>query len=303
MLESYQYKQNTFVTLTYSDEHLPVKEGPWHPDNPIGSIGYSSLPTLIPKHLQDWFKRYRSAIHFAVKDDPLLLKNSFIRYYAVGEYGDVSWRPHFHAAIFNGPACFRGSTKLVLGTSRPDWARCCPSCRMVGETWGKGDVHVGRLETHSAQYLCGYVTKKMTKQTDARLFGRYPEFARMSLKPPGSGNKRQFGGIGASAMWELADKVMQFNLDELEGDVPVTLQHGKRKWPIGRYLAKTLRKMVGRDEKTPQHKLDQAAAELSPMWKTAFDNSIGLSAAISLEGEQARRNLASREKISRRTKS
>ena len=113
-------------------------------------------------------------------------------------------------------------------------------------------VDLGMLETDSAQYVCGYVTKKMTHRSDVRLRGREPEFARMSNRP----------GIGYDALYELASSILadttwsSLNLDTPQGDVPVTLRHGARLLPLGRYMRIKLRKLIGRDEKTPQAILD-----------------------------------------------
>lgn len=67
--EAQEHKQNSFLTLTYSDENLPA-DG------------------LIDKRpLQNFFKRIRKAGHK-------------IRYLACGEYGSITRRPHYHAIIF-----------------------------------------------------------------------------------------------------------------------------------------------------------------------------------------------------------
>lgn len=70
---SYELKDHlfaSFVTLTYDDSHVPM-------DNSVSK-----------RDLQLFFKRLR--------------KNSELqfRYYAVGEYGSNTNRPHYHAIIF-----------------------------------------------------------------------------------------------------------------------------------------------------------------------------------------------------------
>lgn len=82
----------------------------------------------------------------------------------------------------------------------------------------------------------------MTHRHHPWLQGRDPEFAQMSLKP----------GIGYGFMHEVASTLLQY--DYLgEGDVPVTLSHGKTQRLLGRYLRKKLRLMMGRDEKAPRN--------------------------------------------------
>lgn len=235
MLEASLYSDNTFATLTYDDNILLTT-------------------TLDQKHYRDWLKRLRKA-----------MEPHRFRFFIVGEYGDKSFRPHYHVALFNFPTCLRGRTLRNPGSTRPLWEKCCPSCQMVGRTWGYGDVDLGTLETASAQYVAGYVTKKMTNRQDPRLNGRDPEFARMSLKP----------GIGALAMHDVASTLLTFNLDETQGDVPSSLRHGNRLLPLGRYLRRYLRTLVGKDPKAPHATLLESEARLLHMLeryeKTPYD--------------------------------
>lgn len=271
MLESYLHEANAFVSLTYSDEHLPLFRS-----------GDTQNGTLHPKDLQNWLKRFRKFI-----------APGRIRFYAVGEYGDATWRPHYHAAIFNYPTCARGRTYRRAGSGRPLWQQCCDVCRVVGTTWGLGDVDLGTLETGSAQYLAQYVTKKMTRFDDPRLDGRHPEFCRMSLRP----------GIGADFMHEIASTMLALDLELGEADVPSALQHGKRKLPLGRYLKRRLRELIGREVDTPESTLAEMAEELRPLYeaaqmaptpelrRVAFEN------AIVDASSQKRLNLKTRSKI------
>lgn len=111
--------------------------------------------------------------------------------------------------------------------------------------------------------MCGYVTKKMTKPTDLppALAGLHPEFARMSNRP----------GIGLNAMWEVADSLMQFNLEKTQADVPSALRHGARLLPLGRYLRRKLRVMIGREEKAPESVLEELKKEMLSVYQVAAD--------------------------------
>lgn len=222
LLEANLREDNAFVTLTYDDANLSYA---------------GNRPTLVPRDVTNWLKVIRKQIA------PLR-----IRYFIVGEYGDDTERPHYHAALFGFPTC-------AYGQSRNWLSRCCDNCELVRTTWRKGKVFLGTLEPHSAQYVAGYVTKKMTAKADDRLGGRYPEFARMSLRP----------GIGADFMHEVASSLMNFNLETSEVDVPSTLRHGKKELPLGRYLTKKLRTYVGKDENTPEAVTQNLAEELLPL--------------------------------------
>jgi len=215
LLEAGEHGDNSFWTLTYDDKNLPLIT--------------NGLSTLAPEDTRNFMKRIRAAV--AQK-----FSGTRLRFYLVGEYGDGSERPHYHLALFGYPRCSNGVTLRHRG--RPLADRCCVYCRLVSSTWGKGDVDGGGLEEGSAQYLVGYVLKKMTRYDDIRLYGRMPEFARMSLRP----------GIGQRAMHDIADVILQLDLDESEADVPSALRRGSRVWPLGRYLQNQLRKMTGTEK-------------------------------------------------------
>lgn len=190
----------TFATLTYSEEKVPAD----------GS--------LDPAEVQRFLKRLRERI-----------RPRRIRFFLAGEYGEITWRPHYHAALFGVPNCLRGRTDHRL-------ERCCAVCELVKGAWGNGGVDCRELSQETAQYLVGYVVKKMTRSSDLRLQGRHPEFARMSLRP----------GIGAQAMTQLSSSLQATpgllpTLSSGSLPVPRVLMHGRRQLPLGRYLRGILR--------------------------------------------------------------
>lgn len=228
MLETQCHGSNSFWTLTYQDENLPRSA--------------NGLSTLAPEDAQRFMKRIRKAVA------PVKL-----RFFLVGEYGDETWRPHYHVALFGMEHCRNGATLRSRG--RPMADRCCACCRLVHRTWGFGDIDGGRVEEGSAQYLAGYVLKKLMRYDDARLEGRMPEFSRMSLRP----------GIGRDALHEIADGFLRFDLEKSEVDVPAAIRRGQRLWPLGQYLRRQLRQLVGRDVRCPDEVLVQEFARLLPL--------------------------------------
>lgn len=250
LLEALEHGEErcSFVTLTYAEDHS----------------------SLVPSHLQLWLKRFRKRI-----------SPRSVRFFAVGEYGDTTWRPHYHVALFGHGPCFGGVRHV---------GECqCQNCLDVRSTWGFGHVLVARLEMNSAQYVAGYTTKKMTHRLDTRLNGRHPEFARMSLRP----------GIGAIAMDRVASVITQYRLDR-DRDVPLVLRFGGRVMPLGRYLRRKLRVAIGHGDKSPDWVVQQAAKQLQLVRDFAFANDRSVSEVIEEINSPYEAALIGRQKLRER---
>lgn len=260
MLEAALHGDNTFVTLTYTEQNLP------------------GGGTLDPVHLRNFLKRLRKAY-----------EPRKVRFFAAGEYGDTTQRPHYHLALFGYPNCSYGNSRY---SNRQ--RNCCPSCDLIRDTWGLGSVFLGELSDASASYVAGYVLKKMTGKDDVRLDGRHPEFARMSNRP----------GIGADMMHEVASTLLHFNLDQTQADVPSALRHGPRVMALGRYLHRKLRTYVGKDPDSPEVVKDEQRAEMQRL----RDAQKGVAGRKSLsdvyveENTQKLRNLQSKQQLKRQRK-
>lgn len=254
--EASLHECNSFLTLTYDDAHLP-------PDF-----------SLVPEHTKLFLKRFRDRYGY----------NAF-RYYLVGEYGDTTSRPHYHAILFGV-----GATE--------------DNRRMLYDSWKKCSYHRCTLDPFTlerAEYVAGYVTKKMTKKDDPRLQGRYPEYARMSLKP----------GLGAVAMNTVAEKFLSnyFVCESIaeEGVVPGFLKSNGRTLPFDRYLRGKLENAVGFDQSITS-KLRRSTvqeqkfvSEMSLVYSdpealTAFLRTKGFEPSLETR-EQKARNLEARYKI------
>lgn len=121
--EAQLWDVSSFITATYNDAHIP----------PHGSLDYS--------HLVNFWKRLRKNI------GPM-------RYYAVGEYGDQTLRPHYHACIFGH--AFTQNRIIVQEDPYLLW-----ESQELTELWGLGRVRVGALTFETARYTASYVTKKL----------------------------------------------------------------------------------------------------------------------------------------------
>lgn len=134
------------------------------------TLTYKDLPeggTLIKEDLQAFFKRLRFHL------EPLK-----IRYYACGEYGTESLRPHYHVCLFGW---FPDDAKIYKHTpdGHPLW-----TSQQLEEIWGHGFAVVGALNFETAAYTARYVTKKITGDKSPEHYGnRLPEFSLSSRRP------------------------------------------------------------------------------------------------------------------------
>lgn len=138
LLEMTSHCHNAFVTLTYSDSNLPT----------TGSVNKRAL--------QLWLKRLRR-----------FLEPTRIRYFACGEYGSRTMRPHYHACLF--------------GLPRESWD-------LIGKSWDLGFTTVSELTPERARYTAQYTTKKLIGRGSYD-DGRSPEFM-ISSRRPGLGTRR-----------------------------------------------------------------------------------------------------------------
>lgn len=154
--ESKMHAENCVLSLSYDPEHLPESM------------------SLVKRDLTLFFKRFRKKI-------------GRFRYYACGEYGERSRRPHYHAAIFGKDIPDkRFYKKSKIGTN-------LYTSELMNEVWGKGFVVVGDLDFESCAYIARYVVDKMTGDladmwyawidSDGVWHDIVPEYAVMSRRP------------------------------------------------------------------------------------------------------------------------
>lgn len=151
-----------FITLTYANPHLKWKNG---------------KSQLHKPDLQNWLKMVRKT-------------GAKVRYYAIGEYGSCTYRPHYHVLLF-------GKVPETV----------------LRNTWKFGTVHVGSVTGRSIMYCLGYMVngKHWTMVT-----GRVRPFNTMSRRP----------GIGANYLtdamkaWHKSDRKNYAVLDGVKRHLP-----------------------------------------------------------------------------------
>ncbi len=221
--------------------HRIMLEASSHEHNCFVTLTYNeeNFPadaSLSPDDLKKYFYRLRQAI-----------SPTRFRYFAVGEYGTSGARginPHYHLCLFG------------IG---PEYEReiCAAWTVPKGSKRGQpiGFVHIGELTPQSAAYVAGYVQKKNTYNEQMyEDLGIHPEFCRASNRPY---------GIGGNAVKILADVLLAHpECFTPAGDVPISLKHGNRILPLGKYLREKLREELKMDC-TVQEFMDVVTGELT----------------------------------------
>lgn len=151
-LELASHEVACWTTLTYADEYLP--------------------PSLRKDHLQGFLKRLRESHRRSGA--------ASVRFFASGEYGERTFRPHYHAILYGVPR-----TSLA-----------------VQAAWPHGYARVDPLSGAAISYVAGYCSKKVGwrdfergERVDYETGESYryqPPFIQMSRRPGIGGAARRF---------------------------------------------------------------------------------------------------------------
>lgn len=184
-LELQQHDSATFTTFTYDEKHLP--------------------PTLQKRDLQLAIKRLRKAVGTA----------RAIRFFASGEYGEKTERPHYHAILYG------------LSVRDRD---------LIQDAWRLGGTRSYDVSPAAISYTAGYCSKKIgykklitEEQVDpstGEVYTWQPPFRQMSRRP----------GIGGHAR-EWADSWRLFAI------------HNGSRMPVPRFLHESWKQQATPEEK------------------------------------------------------
>lgn len=172
VLEASYYERNCFITLTYDDEHIPKSSYRLEDGNEYTSY------TLRKRDLQLFMKRLRRVTD-VYDSDGKVTDESKIRFYACGEYGSKTMRPHYHIIVFNW---FPVKTELHHRDMRGFYYY---TSEILSRLWPFGIHLVTSLSWETCAYTARYVTKKLgNKDRDLYdIFNLEREFSLMSRKP------------------------------------------------------------------------------------------------------------------------
>lgn len=235
------HEHNSFVTLTYDDDHLPLD----------GSLNYPDVQLFL--------KRTRKRL-------------KPFRFFLSGEYGEVTNRPHYHVCFFG----LDWDDKRYW--SRPNKHTLYRS-ETLEALWPFGSALIGSLTYESAGYTARYCVKKVTGKAalahyaitrpDGSTGALVPPFMRCSLKP----------GIGQHWFNKFAYQVHDRDYVILDGvKVPVPSYYDKllkRKDPLSIDELKS-----ERTAKALVHSADNTRARLAVKEQVALAKSAHLKRTI-----------------------
>lgn len=130
-VQSQKYANNFFVTLTYENSKLPLTK--------------NRYANLSIEHYTNFLKllRYHD-------------KNTNLKYFACGEYGSKTFRPHYHLILLN-----------------------LNSTQSIEKAWPFGHVYIGSVTPQSISYCTKYMCKDSKIPVHSK-DDRIPEFHRNS---------------------------------------------------------------------------------------------------------------------------
>lgn len=134
------YNENSFLTLTYSDDKLP----------PNNSLAYDDVTKFIKK------------LRKVLSKTPY--KNN-ISYYRAGEYGSITKRPHYHVILFGFDFSYKlrylGVENEKKQSSSKDDRKYYKSSFLT-DCWSHGFADLGDVDYATCMYVAKYTLKRAT---------------------------------------------------------------------------------------------------------------------------------------------
>lgn len=202
LVEAENFKDRTwFLTLTYDDNNAPKNK-------------------MLVK---DEISNFNKSLKYYLNKNNM---DSKFRFYAVGEYGGETARPHYHGIYF-------GLDIYDLKLAFIKDGKCYYNSSFLSSVWNKGFVVISEVDVSTACYVARYCDKKklLTKEQKEYLEnkGVVPEFSVMSRRP----------GIGAY----YTDKIIENVKDNI-----LTLKIKDNSFSIPRYYSKKFEELLSPEE-------------------------------------------------------
>lgn len=218
LMEMQDHDNTFYLTLTYDNEHLPLKSKYCHEyvDDRTGEVMSVLVSTLSLDDVQRWKKRLAKA--WSKRSEKPL------RFYGCGEYGDTTMRPHYHFLVF-GLDLSDDELVFYKNSKAGKYTYSLYNCEWLEKTWGNGNVIIGRGSYESAGYIARYVLKKRGS-VDKQLYldnGLMPPFINMSRRP----------GIGLPFLERVSEVIVN---DDGIDDIHISTTNGGKTIRISGYM-------------------------------------------------------------------
>lgn len=190
-------KNNFFVTLTYDDSAVP-----------LSSCGYLSLRKV---HLDTFLRKFRddcqSIYEKQFTDMPYKERHKQrcpMKFFAIGDYGEKSFRPHYHFIVFDCPLSFQALYEYIH------------------LHWYFGSVNqVVRCVSEHCNYITKYIVKVAYNEDELAQYGCEPTFRSMSR------------GLGLT----LVDSIHEYEMFDLKRS---SWHKGKASYSLPSYVKRKL---------------------------------------------------------------
>lgn len=175
--EASMYENNSFITLTYSDEHLVADKLYYvHFQQFIKNLRTKLFSDLLDQLYPNQERKFQRRLwnEKTKENREELYEKIRISVYCAGEYGDKRKRPHWHALIFNWRP-----TDLVHKYTNDRGDRVYNS-NILQTLWPYGISEIGDVTFESAGYCARYASKKLVHGKDGT--HEYEPISRRSSK-------------------------------------------------------------------------------------------------------------------------
>lgn len=202
LAEAAELGSSSFLTLTYSDEKLPLvyhsETGEW-------------IPTLVKSHARNWIQSVRrSATAVGLPR----------RFFMAGEYGTKTGRPHLHCILFGIGPTWQSRFEPLWEHGFQSWFDASPRAMAYVAKYCLKHGRDPELELRTSTPHCDEATCRVT----------VPPFRRMSRNPPiGAGLVRK---VAASVSKPATVSGMLEQEKMLKGEV----RFGKDVYPMDRTM-------------------------------------------------------------------
>lgn len=182
------HEEACFLTFTYDDKHLPHG----------GTLDHRDIQLLLKrlrKYVSSASNKKQSANDLVTTATAVLTnretnKQTKLRYYMCGEYGEKTQRAHYHMCLYG----WTPKDQRFWATSGSSIKSRIYTSATLDKIWGKGKVYIGEVTFESAAYVARYIMKKVNGQRQKQhyeridpetgeIINRKPEYTKMSLKP------------------------------------------------------------------------------------------------------------------------